>query len=464
MSIASHAEEKTLFGHPVGLFYLSFTEAWERFSYYGMQTLLVLYMTKQLLFPPHVGRIVGFGAFRAGLESVYGHLTPVALASATFGLYTGLVYVTPLLGGLLADRVLGRTRTVTLGACLMALGHFLMAFDASFLLALFCLLLGVGCFKGNIATQVGDLYAKGDNRRADAFQFYMFGIQVAVIVAPIVTGGLAQEVAWHWGFGAAGVGMLIGLLIYLSGRKHLPREVVIVRGQPKAERPKLAPGEGKSIAVLVALLPVLALSAVGNQQIGNAYLLWGDANLQLHFLGFNTPVTWLVSVDAFFGAVTMAGSVMFWRWWSRRRPEPNEVTKLSIGMGIAALAPLLLAAASLHAAGQKVSIGWALAFHLVNDIGFSNLFPVGLALYSRAAPKAIGGTMIAVYYLNMFACNMLVGWLGGLFDKLPSTTFWLIHAAIIAVATVLMLLARAAWGHILAPKVDPEAVPAEAAA
>jgi POT family proton-dependent oligopeptide transporter len=462
MSIASHTEEKTLFGHPVGLFYLSFTEAWERFSYYGMQTLLVLYMTKQLLYPPHVDRVLGFGAYRAALESVYGHLTPIALASATFGLYTGLVYVTPLLGGLLADRVLGRTRTVTLGAVLMALGHFLMAFDASFLLALFCLLMGVGCFKGNIATQVGDLYAKGDNRRADAFQFYMFGIQVAVIVAPIVTGGLAQEVAWHWGFGAAGVGMVIGLVIYLAGRKHLPRETAIVRGRPKAERPKLAPGEGKSIFVLVLLLPVLALSAVGNQQIGNSYLLWGDANLQLTFFGVHTPVTWLVSVDAFFGAVTMAGSVAFWRWYGRRRTEPNEITKLTIGTVIAAAAPLLLAAASLHPAGQRVSIAWALAFHLVNDIGFSNIFPVGLALYSRAAPKAIGGTMIAIYYLSLFLCNMLVGWLGGLFDKMPSASFWVIHAVLIAVAAGLLILARTLAGRILAPKIDPEAALAPA--
>ena len=450
------AGEKTFFGHPVGLFYLSFTEAWERFSYYGMQTLLVLYMTKQLLFPPHVGHVLGFGAYRAALESVYGHLSPIALASATFGLYTGLVYVTPLLGGLLADRVLGRTRTVTLGALLMALGHFLMAFDVSFLLALLCLLLGVGCFKGNIATQVGDLYDKGDNRRADAFQFYMFGIQIAVIVAPLVTGGLGQEVGWHWGFGAAGVGMVIGLLIYLAGRKHLPPETVIVRGQPRPERAKLAPGEGKSVLVLVALLPVLALSGIGNQQMGNAYLLWGDANLQLKFLGFNTPVTWLISLDAIVSAITMAGSVVFWRWWSTFRTEPNEITKLTIGTSIAALAPLCLAVASLHPAGQKASIGWAVAFHIVNDIGFANIFPVGLALYSRAAPRAIGGTMIAVYYLNMFACNMLVGWLGGFLDKTPGATFWIMHAAIIGVAAVLFFLARTAAGRTLAPKVDPE--------
>ena len=454
------AGEKTIFGHPVGLFYLSFTEAWERFSYYGMQTLLVLYMTKQLLFPPHVDRVLGFGAFRGALESVYGHLTPVALASATFGLYTGLVYVTPLLGGLLADRVLGRTRTVTLGALLMALGHFLMAFDVSFLMALLCLLLGVGCFKGNIATQVGDLYDKSDNRRADAFQFYMFGIQIAVIVAPLVTGGLGQEVGWHWGFGAAGVGMVIGLLIYLAGRKHLPPETAIVRGQPRAERPKLAPGEGKSVLVLVALLPVLALSGIGNQQMGNAYMIWGDANLQLKFLGFDTPVTWLISLDAIVSAITMAGSVVFWRWWSTFRTEPNEITKLTIGAAIAALAPLCLAAASLHPAGQKASIGWAVAFHIVNDIGFANIFPVGLALYSRAAPRAIGGTMIAVYYLNMFACNMLVGWLGGRLDKMPGAAFWIMHAVIIGVAAVLFFLARTAAGRTLAPKVDPEeAVP-----
>ena len=461
MSSPAPPGEKTLFGHPIGLFYLSFTEAWERFSYYGMQTLLVLYMTKQLLFPPHVGRVLGFDGYRATLEHFFGHMTPIAIASMTFGLYTSGVYLTPLLGGLLADRVLGRTKTVTLGALLMSLGHFLMAFDASFLLALLCLLLGVGCFKGNIATQVGDLYAKGDNRRADAFQIYMFGIQVAVIVAPLVTAGLAQEIAWHWGFGAAGVGMVIGLLIYLSGRKHLPPEPVLKRGGGDVVRPKLAPGEGKSVAALVLLLPVLALSGVGNQQMGDAYLVWGDQNLQLTFFGFHTPVAWLTSLDAFVSAITMAGSVVFWRWWGTFRTEPNEITKLMIGTAIAALAPLFLAAASLHPAGQRASIGWALAFHLVNDIGFANIFPVGLALYSRAAPKAIGGTMIAVYYLNMVMCNALVGWLGGLLDKMPGTSFWIIHTGVIAVAAVLFLAARSVAGRALAPRVDPEAAQLE---
>jgi POT family proton-dependent oligopeptide transporter len=485
MSSPSQAGEKTLFGHPVGLFYLSFTEAWERFSYYGMQTLLVLYMTKQLLFSPHVERIAGFHGYLAALQWLptvlrsAGHcalhmgdcrmlpavpLSTMAIASQTFGWYTSLVYLTPILGGLLADRVLGRTKTVTIGAILMSIGHFLMAFDASFLLALLCLLLGSGCFKGNIATQVGDLYAKGDNRRADAFQFYMFGIQVAVIVAPLVTGGLGQGIGWHWGFGAAGVGMVIGLLIYLGSRRYLPPEPEIVRDSKKPERPKLAPGEGRSIWVLVLLLPVLALAALGNQQMGDAYLVWGDKNLQLTFFGFNTPVTWLTSLDAIISAITMAGAVLFWRWWSSFRTEPNEITKLTIGAAIAAVAPLFLAIASLHPAGQRASIGWAIAFHIVNDIGFANVFPVGLALYSRAAPKAIGATMIAVFYLHLVICNQLVGQLGGLLDSMPGFTFWMMHACLVGAGAVLFLVFRSVAGRILAPAVDPEAALAAAPA
>src|ERR1700742_5248676 len=177
--VTAVTDDRWFFGHPKGLAYLAFTEAWERFSYYGMQTLLVLYMVHQLLLPGHVENIAGFGPFRAVLER--GHMmSNQALASAVFGLYTGLVYLTPFFGGLLADWVLGRTRTIILGACLMALGHFLMAFDQSFLAALLCLMLGTGCFKGNIATQVSHLYPATDGRRADAFQIFLLSVQLAV--------------------------------------------------------------------------------------------------------------------------------------------------------------------------------------------------------------------------------------------------------------------------------------------
>jgi POT family proton-dependent oligopeptide transporter len=457
--------DRAFLGHPKGLGYLAFAEGFERFSYYGMQALLVLYMTKQLLLPGHVENVAGFKPFRAAIEWAYGPLTPLALASAIFGLYAGLVYLTPIAGGVIADRWLGRTKTITIGALLMAAGHFLMAFDVSFLLALLCLLLGVGCFKGNIATQVGELYAPGDLRRADAFQIFLLAVNIAVIISPLVCGTLGQKVAWHWGFGAAGVGMLIGLAVYLFGRRWLPVEAAprARAGEKDAApaHPPLVPGDGKRVAVLVLLLPLLVLSAVGNQQIFNSYLVWGDANYNLAFFGRTMPVTWLISIDAFISTGTIFLSLLFWRWWSKRHREPDEITKLTIGTVISALAPLTLAAASWHAAatGQKVGLGWGIAFHVINDIGFANVFPVGIALFSRAAPRAIGGMMIGVYYLHLFACNMLIGWLGGLLEKMPAAHFWLLHAGLVGAAAVGLLLVRSRAGRILAPG-EAEPLPA----
>jgi POT family proton-dependent oligopeptide transporter len=453
---------KEILGHPRGLAYLTFAELWERFSYYGMQALLVLYMGQQLLLPGHVEHVAAFAPFRSFIEGVYGPLTPAALASVIFGLYAGGVYLTPLAGGFIADRILGRTATVTIGAVLMAIGHFLMAFEVSFLLALACLLAGVGCFKGNIASQVGELYAPGDLRRADAFQIYFLGIQIAVIVSPLVCGTLGQKVAWHWGFGAAGVGMVFGLLIYLAGRRYLPPENVRASGaasKSAAARPKLAPGEWKTVLVLIVLLPVLALAAQGNQQIFNAYLVWGDANYALTFFGETMPVTWLLSLDAFISTGTLLMVVAFWRWWSRRRREPDEIIKIVIGTAIAALAPLMLALASAQqaATGQKASLAWGLGFHIINDIGFAMIFPVGLALFSRASPRAIAGLMIGVYYLHLFVANMMVGRIGGFLETMGGTSFWLLQAGLVAAGGAVLFVFAIFFRRILAPTTDPEA-------
>jgi POT family proton-dependent oligopeptide transporter len=422
-------------------------------------------MTQQLLLPGHIENIAGFGPFRAAIEGLYGPLSPQALASAIFGFYAGLVYLTPIAGGLIADRLAGRTRTIIVGALLMAAGHFLMAFDVSFLIALLCLLLGVGCFKGNIATQVGELYGPDDLRRADAFQIFLLAVNIAVIISPLVCGTLGQKVAWHWGFGAAGIGMLIGLAVYLSGRRWLPAEA-----GPKARaagaapaHPPLVKGDGLKILVLVLLLPLLMLSALGNQEIFNAYLVWGDANFNLVFFGQTMPVTWLISLDAFISTGTIFLSILFWRWWSKRWTEPNEITKLTIGTFISALAPLALALASWQAAatGAKVGLGWGIAFHILNDIGFANVFPVGIALYSRASPRAVAGTMIGVYYLHLFACNMLVGRLGGFLEQMEAGRFWLMHAGLVAAGGLGLLIVRTIAGRILAPS-QTELAPAPA--
>ncbi len=447
--------DKSFFGHPRGLRVLASSEAWERYSYSGMQTLLVLYAAHSLFQPGTIDRIWG----RSLIEEVYGHPSPQALASHIFGLYAGLVYLTPILGGFLADRLIGKTRAVILGAGLLTLGHWLMGYEEAFLVALLCLVLGVGCFKTNITGQVGDLYAIDDPRRASAFQIFVLAISIAAVIAPLVCGTLGEKLAWSWGFGAAGVGMVIGLLTYLRGRRWLPPEPPRLRRGLVAPRPKLAPGEGRVVLVLVLLLPVLALASVGNEQMFNAYLLWGEQNFRMVFFGWTMPVTWLISLDSIIAIAAMSASLGFWRWWGQRRRSPDEITKLAFGTLVCAAAPLILALASMYAGGgNRVSLGWGVLFHVINELGFANVYPVGLALYSRCAPRALGGTMMAIYFLHMFASNMLVGALGGLLGTLSGAAFWLLHAGLVGAAALALFGARRLAGRVLAPTVDPEAV------
>jgi POT family proton-dependent oligopeptide transporter len=417
-----------------------------------MQTLLVLYLLHYLLLPGHIEQVWGFDAFRRLIAWLYGTQSQMALASNTAQLYAALVYVTPLVGGYLADRVIGRTKTVTIGATLMVFGTFLLALNATFLVGLMFLLAGVGCFKGNIASQVGDLYTIDDHRRADGFQIYFMGIQLAVIISPVICGYLGQRVDWHLGFVAAGVGMVLGLAIYLFGRRTFPPEP-IRKSSTGEKRPPLTARDWKVVILLTALLPVLAVSIIGNQEIFDAYLVWGEKNFQTVLWGFNMPITWIVSLDAFVSAVTMVAVIAFWRWYSKRRKEPDEITKIIIGVAISALGPLVLAgcAAVATATHHPVPLYWALGFHILNDIGFANVLPVGLALYSRAAPKGLGGIMIAVYYIHLFMGNLLVGYVGGLLGTMPDTRFWLLHVGLMAVSAVVLIAARGFFGRLLAP-------------
>jgi POT family proton-dependent oligopeptide transporter len=265
-----------LFGHPRGLSFLFATEMWERFSYYGMKALLVLYMVKYLLHPEHAQTVIGFAALKSGLEFLFGPLDIQPLSSHIYGLYTGLVYLTPVLGGYLADRVLGQRRMVVIGASLMAFGHFMMAFEPLFLLALFVLILGNGAFKPNISTQVGTLYAPGDPRRDRAFSIFYVGINLGAFLAPLICGTLGEELGWHYGFGGAGVGMTIGLAIYLYASRTLPPDVrsrVLAQGRPQP----FGRDEWRAIGALMLLaLPVMFFWATYEQQ-GNTIALWADA-------------------------------------------------------------------------------------------------------------------------------------------------------------------------------------------
>jgi proton-dependent oligopeptide transporter, POT family len=438
LDIAARNDDTAFLGHPKGLGYLAFTETWERFSYYGMQTLLVLYMVNELLLPGHIENIAFFDSFRA----IYGDLEGQALASAIFGTYTALVYLTPILGGLLADRLLGKKLTVMIGAVTMAIGHFLMAFEVSFLFALLCLILGNGCFKGNIASQVGALYGPHDLRRATAFQIFYLGINAAVIVSPLVVGTLGEEIGWHYGFGAAGVGMLIGLGIYLAGQKYLPKEHMERRSAAeRAERPRLTGPDWAAVVALVLLIPVMAVGLLPNQQIFNAYLVWGDRSFDLVFFGRQLPTSWLITLDAATSVTFLALVAIFYSWYGKRYKEPDEIMKMIIGsaFSIGGMLCLFMAAAS-AGPGEKIGLFWPVMFHLLNSIGFAHMLPVSLALFAKVAPKAINATVIGLYYLAFFTANALVGWVGGWLETMPTTSFWLMHAGFAAAAGAVFVL------------------------
>ena len=334
----------------------------------------------------------------------------------------------------------------------MAAGHFLMAFDVSFRLALLLLVLGVGCLKGNLASQVGALYPAGDRRATDAYQLYYLGISGGAFFAPLVCGALGEEVGWHWGFGAAGVGMLIGLGVYLAGRRHLPPEPRAVRRAAGGEpAPAMTARDWQVLVLLFLMVPVLAVSALGNQQMFNAYLVWADRSYEFMLFGHRMPTSFLVSFDAITGFLTLAGSVLFWRWYARRWREPDEMSKLILGCLISSSAFILVAiVAGQHAAtGVKPALWLALCINTLNNIGFANVFPVSLALYSRAAPRAIAGTVIGIYYLFLFLANILVGIVGGWLDIMPAGQFWGIHVGAILIAAAIFLGVKLIFGRLL---------------
>jgi len=426
-----------LFGHPRALAYLFTTEMWERFSYYGMRALLVLYMVKYLFTPQSSGDVLGLAPFKHGLEFVFGPLAPQPLASQIYGFYTGLVYLTPILGGLLADRVLGQRRTVIIGATLMAIGHFMMAFEHLFLVALCFLILGNGAFKPNISTQVGSLYPPGDRRRDRAFSIFYVGINLGAFLAPLVCGTLGEKLGWHYGFAAAGVGMTIGLIIYLAATPHLPRDAFEKRSLPDN---KLDAKAWQSIAALLLLFAPVSLFWATYEQQGNTIALWADQFTDRHFLGGEIPVTWFQAFNPFMIFAFTPFIVALWRWQGKN--EPATSTKLGMGCLINALAYLVMVAAAWSAGGGKASWLWLLFYFVVITVGELYLSPTGLSLVTKIAPKTLLSMMMGVWLATSFVGGFLAGYLGTFWSSMDKANFFLMLALISSVAGVAIMLLR----------------------
>lgn len=441
--------EKTFMGHPRGLVFLSMTEVWERFSFYGMQALLMTYMVDQVLTRGHIETVIGIDGFRAVVEGVFGPLSTQALASQIFGLYTGLVYLTPLIGGWLGDQVLGQRRTVILGGVLMALGHLLMAFEASFLIAMALLILGSGCLKGNISAQVGALYPKDDPRRTPAFSLFVLAINIGGMVAPVACALIAAKYGKHYGFGLAAVGMLVGLAFYISGRRHLPLDT-LTRGE---SRPKLERADTPILLALGAALLLGTLYNIAYAQEFNVFNLWAREYTDLHILSYEMPVEMYPSFDGFFIVALTPLAIRYWGWQVARGKGTSELAKIGWSGLFGALGMLCLVAASIIAAGGgKPGVGWGIACFGLFAWGFIYNYPTVMALCSRVAPPALTGLIMGFLFLIQgFGANYAAGILGMSYEKMTPANFWGLHAAISLAGAVLVLLLYRPLSRVLAP-------------
>jgi POT family proton-dependent oligopeptide transporter len=448
-TIASAAAEKRLhgrefLGHPPGLAVLFGTEMWERFSYYGMRALLVLYMVKYLLAPEHADTVIGLATLKRVFDGMFGQLGTQPLASHIYGLYTGLVYFTPLIGGIVADRWLGQHRTILIGAALMAVGHFMMAFEPLFLIALTVLIIGNGAFKPNMSAQVGGLYAPGDHRRDRAYSIFYVGINLGAFLAPLVAGTLGEDVGWHYGFGAAGVGMTIGLAVYSYAlwSHALPVDELHKVKASRAMQQPLDRAEWQAVLALIALfLPVTLFWATYEQQ-GNTIALWADdhTNRSINLLVWygEIPTTWFQAFNPFMIFAFTPLVIGLWAWQARRGSEPSTVNKMAIGCMLCALSYVIMAGAAWEAAGDEASWLWLFAYFVVITTGELYLSPIGLSLVSKIAPVRMVSMLMGLWLATSFIGNFLAGYLGGFWSSMEKVNFFLMIAAVAATAAAII--------------------------
>ncbi len=449
MDTTTRAQE-TGFRHPRGVYFLSFTEMWERFSFYGMSALLTLYMVKELLLPANAAQVWGLGAVR-GLFEFRGPMSDVAFAAIVYGWYSGLVYFTPIIGGWIADRLLGPKRTVMIGVLLMSAGHLAMSFYATFLLALALLILGSGMLKGNISAQVGSLYpASDESMRSRGFTIFSTGINIGAASGPLITGLVAQLYGWHTGFAVAAALMLLALVSYSVGLRYLP-------DTPPAERKTAAAtpltrAERRRVMVLLVVFTLTIPAEIAYPMVWSVGILWVENYVNLVTPVGTVPSAWFASMDSIGSIISAPILVVLWAWQARRGSEPVSVTKIGLGTGIVGIAALVMAWGSSGATGpHSISAIWAIAGYLLMGLAWMYYWPTNLALVSRCAPARLTSTLMGVAFLSPFVAHTLAGWVGSYFDQMSPATFWTMDAAIALAGAAAILLLRGVLSRELEP-------------
>lgn len=477
---------KEYFGHPAGLFVLFMAEMWERMSYYGMRALLTLYMIKYLMADPErMARVLGFDTLKYILETGFGPLEVQPFASHIYGLYTGFVYLSPYFGGILADRVWGRRKSVYVGGALMAIGHFLMAFENLFIPALFFLILGNGAFKPNISTQVGSLYPDGDNRRDGAFTIFYMGINLGAFFSPFLCKNLAVAICewmgitdpglpWHIGFGLAGIGMLFGLVVYHFGRSLLPPEnlsslvpepqrngvlwktvggllasmagfllilmipmtfkIILIIGIVAAVVWSIKQVSGemdrKKIAALVTLcMGTVFFWAIFEQQ-GNTLQIWADDKADWARLGLQ-PENYQ-SLNPLFIFIFAPLLDMWWNFWAARGRKSSSVRKMAVGCFLIGFAFLTIPLASNFITIDKslTNLFWLALATFIVTMGELYLSPIGLSFVTKLAPARFMSMMMGMWLASSFLGNYLAGLLGTLYSSMSQNAFFMVFAVL----------------------------------
>jgi POT family proton-dependent oligopeptide transporter len=423
----------TWFGHPRGLSTLFFTEMWERFSYYGMRAFLILYMTASVA--------------NGGLGFDDKH------AATVYGNYVGSVWLTPILGGLIADRLLGQYRSVLLGGSIIALGHFTLAFKtlSTFYGGLALIVIGTGLLKPNVSTIVGSLYEDRDERRDAGFSVFYMGINLGAFIGPIIAGGLAQKVNWHLGFAMAGFGMVLGLIQYVVGRRHIEPGLARLAARPKPaaaatgnERRGFTAEEWKRIVVIFVLFIFASIFWGAYEQAGSTLNLFGDRYTNNTVFGLSYPSSWYVSVQALF--VIALSPIFAWIWIRLGHRQPSVPAKFALALLFGGVAFLLLVPAGSIAqsgAGIKVSPLWLVGAYFIEEWGELCLSPVGLSAVTKLAPVRIVSLMMGVFFLSNSLGNKLAGWTAGFFSSMPlSQLFGAVAVVCLVAAAIMFVLIR----------------------
>ncbi|HEX7019182.1 MAG TPA: peptide MFS transporter [Gemmatimonadaceae bacterium] len=413
------------FGHPRGLSTLFFTEMWERFSYYGMRAFLILYMVHAL----------GFDDKHAG--SVY-------------GTYTASVWAAAIVGGIIADRWLGQYKSVLVGGIIIALGHFTLAFHPLpfFYTGLGLIVVGTGLLKPNVSGIVGSLYETDDQRRDAGFSIFYMGINLGAALGPFIAGYLAQRVDWHIGFACAGVGMTLGLIQYVRGRRHLRPAIERLERQRREARASRAasPGVGasadktfggftvvewKRLGAMAVFFVFAAVFWGAYEQAGSTLNLFGDRYTRTTILGYSFPSSWFLTIQAIF--VIVLAPIFAWLWVRLGHREPSTPTKFAIGLffiGLSFVFLLIPAHQLQNAPGIRVSPFWLIGCYFIQELGELALSPVGLSVFTKLSPVKIVGFMLGVWFLADSVGNKAAGFAAGFISSAPLPQLFGVIAAV----------------------------------